>query len=72
MLKKGASACCNNVRSVAIAKNLELARKIKAMKTMSRALSDLMASCDDDTKPVDECPILAGLETDSNRWRGAS
>jgi Predicted transcriptional regulators len=71
-LTKRDAACCNEVRNVAIAKKLQLAHKIKAMKAMSQALSDLIAICDDDTKPVDECPILTALETNFARQRGAS
>jgi DNA-binding transcriptional MerR regulator len=66
-LKKGDTACCNDVRNIAIAKKLQLARKIKAMNAMSRALTDLIAICDDDTKPVDECPILAALEANAGK-----
>lgn len=56
------SACCNDVRSHAVRKKLQLAYKIEALKTMSDALSGLIERCDDDSKPLDECPILAALE----------
>lgn len=71
-LRKGDGACCNDVRSIAIAKKRALTDKIKAMQAMSRALSDLIAICDDDAKPVDECPILASLEARVGRHSGTS
>ncbi len=71
-LQKRDTACCNDVRSIAVAKKLQLAERIKAMKAMSRALSGLIAICDDETKPVDECPILTALETSLRKQRGGS
>lgn len=61
-LKGRGDACCNDVRSVAIHKKLQLEGKIKALKAMSLALSELIEMCADDGKPLDECPILAALE----------
>jgi len=61
-LKKRDTACCNDVRTIAISKQAQLADKIKAMKTLSIALSKLIAICNDETKPIDECPILTALE----------
>lgn len=61
-LKKRDTACCNDVRTIAISKQAQLANKIKAMKAMSIALSKLIAICNDETKPIDECPILTALE----------
>ena len=51
------------MRSVAINKKLQLAHKIKALQIMSQALTELITSCNDEAKPLDECPILAALET---------
>ncbi len=56
-------SCCEDVRSLVIQKKLQLEHKIKSLKAMSQALSDLIAICVDDTKPLDACPILAALET---------
>lgn len=61
-LKSRDDACCNDVRSVAIQKKLQLEGKIKALKAMSQALSELIEICADDRTPLDECPILAALE----------
>jgi len=47
---------------VVIAKKLQLEHKIRALQAMSGALSGLIAICDDETRPLDECPILAALE----------
>ena len=56
------SACCGDVRKPAIEKKLQLESKIRAMRTMSKALDHLIADCADETHPVDECPILTALE----------
>jgi DNA-binding transcriptional MerR regulator len=62
-LKRQDDSCCEDVRSLAIQKKLQLEHKIKSLKAMSQALSDLIAICVDDAKPLDACPILAALET---------
>lgn len=62
-LKSSDAACCKDVRSVAIEKKLHLEHKIKALRVMSQALSELITICDDETRPLEECPILAALES---------
>lgn len=62
-IKKRNDSCCNDVRTVAVHKKLQLESKIKALQEMSNALSKLIEVCTDDMKPADECPILAALET---------
>ena len=62
-LKNRNRSCCKDVRNVAMAKRLQLDSKIKAMQTLSQALSRLIDICTDDTKSLDECPILNALET---------
>ena len=66
-LKSSDAACCKDVRSVAINKKLQLEHKIRALEAMSQALTDLIAVCDDEAKPLDECPILAALDTSMAR-----
>jgi MerR family Zn(II)-responsive transcriptional regulator of zntA len=61
-LKRQDDACCEDVRSLVVQKKLQLEHKIKSLQTMSQALSELIAICVDDTKPLDACPILAALE----------
>lgn len=61
-LKNSDAACCRDVKSLAIAKKLQLAHKIRALQVMSGALSELIAICNAETRPLDECPILAALE----------
>ena len=61
-LKTRNNACCNDVKSVVIEKKLQLERKIKQLKTMSQALSQLITICDEETLALDACPILAALE----------
>lgn len=62
-LKSSDAACCKDVRSVAIEKKLHLEHKIKALRVMSQALSELITICNDETRPLEECPILAALES---------
>lgn len=62
-LKNSNLGCCNDIRSVDIEKKLVLEHKIKALRAMSQALSELITICDDETKPLQECPILAALES---------
>ena len=62
-LKNSDAACCKDVRSVAIAKKLQLEHKIKSLQVMSQALSELITICNRESSPLDECPILAALET---------
>ena len=61
-LKNSDAACCSDVRSVAVEKKLQLEHKIRALQVMSRALTELVTICDDESKPLDECPILVALE----------
>lgn len=56
------SACCDDVRRLAIEKKLQLEAKIRSMKVMSRALDVLIADCPDGGRPVGECPILGAME----------
>lgn len=62
-LKNSDAACCKDVKSVAIEKKLHLEHKIKVLRVMSQALSELITICDDETRPLEECPILAALES---------
>jgi DNA-binding transcriptional MerR regulator len=62
-IRQRGDSCCNDVRTVAIQKKLQLESKIKALQAMSSALSNLIETCTDDAKPLDACPILTALET---------
>lgn len=66
-LKNRDSSCCSDVRSLAIQKKLQLEAKIKAMKAMSQALSELVDICTVEENPLDECPILAALESSMSK-----
>lgn len=66
-LKNSDAACCKDVKSVAIAKKLQLEHKIRALQAMSGALSELIAVCNAETRPLDACPILAALENSMAR-----
>ena len=61
-LKQADSACCEDVRSVAIEKKLRIAHKLQALQAMSRALDELIERCAGGEATTDECPILAALE----------
>lgn len=62
VLRSRDAACCGDVRKRAIEKKLQLENKIRSMKAMSKALDRLISECADETKPVEECAILAALE----------
>jgi MerR family Zn(II)-responsive transcriptional regulator of zntA len=62
VLRSRDAACCGDVRKRAIEKKLQLEHKIRAMKTMSKALDHLIADCANEAHPVEECTILAALD----------
>ncbi len=62
MLRGSDRACCDDVRNQAIEKKLQIEQKIKAMKSMSKALDQLIADCTRKGRPVAECTILAAFE----------
>jgi hypothetical protein len=53
----------SDVRTRAIEKKLQLAAKIKTLQAMSSALDELVSTCRDDAMPLENCPILAALES---------
>ena len=61
-LRQADGACCDDIKSRAIEKKLQLAAKIRAIQKMSAALDVLIAECAGGSLPVDDCPILAALE----------
>lgn len=60
-LREQPSACCNDVRAKVIEKMLALEACIRDMKTLSRALDQLIADCSNDGRPAEDCAILAAL-----------
>jgi len=66
-LKRNDAACCKDVRGVAVEKKLQLEHKIRALQLMSQALTELVTICNDEAKPLDECPILAALENSMDK-----
>lgn len=62
------SARCEDVRRRVVEKKLQLEAKIKAMKSMSEALSVLIVECTEGGWPVSSCPILSALER-VDEWR---
>lgn len=61
-LKSDDQACCDDIYRVAVEKKLQLETKLKALKTMSEALTRLIDICSHDRKSLEECPILGALE----------
>ena len=61
-VRASASACCGDVRRLAVEKKLHIEARIKAMRAISRALDGLIADCVGEEGPVDACPILAALD----------
>ena len=68
-LKENEAACCHDVRTIAIEKKLLLEHKIKALKDMSQALSELITICGDDSSPLADCPIIEALENSAVKPR---
>lgn len=62
-LKADDGSCCGDVRAFAEQKRQQLQEKILAMTAMSQALSELIHVCTAEDRPVDDCPILAALES---------
>lgn len=60
-LRDQPSSCCADVRTKVIEKKLQLEARIKAMKAMSKGLDQLIADCDNDAQPAEDCSILAAL-----------
>jgi DNA-binding transcriptional MerR regulator len=61
------AACCGDVRKLAIEKKLQIEAKIKTMRAMSRALDGLIADCVSETRPLEDCPILAAFDKPMSR-----
>lgn len=60
--KHADSACCQDVRNLALEKKLRIEHKLRALQAMSRALDDLIECCKGGAGTVDDCPILGALE----------
>lgn len=54
---------CAAVKARAEAKIADIEQRIDALAAMRSALADIAAACDGGTGSVDECPILAALES---------
>ena len=61
LLSQHTSACCNDVRKLAIEKKLQLEAKIKALKLMSSSLDAMINNCSNHSFPVTDCPILEAI-----------
>ena len=61
-LKQTDSACCEDVRNLAIRKKLWIEHKLRTLQTMSHALDDLLQCCEGGETATDDCSILAVLE----------
>lgn len=68
-LKSRDSACCDDVRHLAVEKKLQLSAKIATMQRMSGTLDQLLAKCTQGALPLDDYPILAALEDGFNELR---
>ena len=65
-LRAGKSACCGDVRSLAVAKRRELGQKLRALQAIVSALDTVISTCNDAGRAVNECPILHALEQGLN------
>jgi len=62
-IKRQDDACCHDVRSLAVRKRLHIEQQIRSLQAMSQALGQLIEDCSGGQAPVDECPILAAMES---------
>lgn len=62
-LKQANSACCEDVRCVAVEKKLRIEHKIQSLQAMKQALDELIERCTGGEAATDECAILDALET---------
>jgi len=72
-LRRAGGSCCRDVRAVAVKKKLEVERRIRSLRAISSALSELVAICNDESRPVEDCPILSALEATDRKspYRGS-
>jgi DNA-binding transcriptional MerR regulator len=56
------SACCKDVRALAMKKKRQLDARIDSLTAMSQALGNLISMCIEQDKPLSECPLLSALE----------
>lgn len=68
-LRSQDSACCADVRRLAVEKKLRLEARIRSMKVMSEALDLLISDCPDQGRPLEDCPILGAMEQVGTRSR---
>jgi len=61
-LRASDAPSCRDVYSIALEKRSHLEARIKAMRAMSKTLGRLIAGCNNGTRPLHDCPILAALE----------
>ncbi|MBN8884083.1 MAG: heavy metal-responsive transcriptional regulator [Rudaea sp.] len=61
-VRQATSACCGDVRKLAIEKKLQIEGNIRALKVQSAQLDELIADCTDASGTLDECPILDALD----------
>ncbi len=62
-LKLGEGTCCSDVRGFAVSKKQQLEKNIAAMQRMAAALDRMILACNRENRPLDDCPILAALES---------
>lgn len=53
---------CGDVRRVATEKRLALEQRIGTLTAMAGVLDRLIAACNDSSRPLEECPILAAMD----------
>lgn len=68
-LRAQGSACCDDVRRLAMEKKLQLEAKIRAMKVMSKALDLLITDVPDQEPAMGDCPILGAMERIGERTK---
>lgn len=57
-------SCYDDVRRVAIEKQLALKQRIRTLTDMAQVRDPLIAACGGSSRPIDECPILAAMDSE--------
>lgn len=61
-LKTSSCSRCGDIRAFAERKKQQLDQTIKSMMAMSQVLDELIETCTTETRPTEDCPILAALD----------
>lgn len=62
-LRNCGNACCGDVRKRTAEKNQQIENKIEALREISLMLEQMISQCQNQDRPIAECPIIAALDS---------